>query len=95
MKMAATFVGAPGFLFDDRRQRDEFFGGAQRQVWHPVIPHLLNDALPRLLHALDDLLAGIAARITETLRKQRALVRHLLDVAGQDLVFAQALHDLL
>ena len=60
-----------------------------------MVPHLLDDALLRLLHALDHLVARRAAREPVALRQHRSLVRDLADVAGEDVGLQKVLHHLL
>ncbi len=92
---AAALVGAAGFLLDDRGERDELLGRLDRNVGRAPLPHLVDDATLRLLHALDDLIARGAARKLVGLRQQRALARHVLHRPGEDVVLHQPRDDLL
>ena len=47
---------------DANRKRDELLGGLDRKIRHPPVPDFLEDALLRLLHALDQLLARKTAQ---------------------------------
>ena len=55
-----------------------------------MVPDLVQQALLRLLHALNHLLAGDAAREIIGVGQQTAFAGNFLDVAGQDVVLAQA-----
>ena len=60
-----------------------------------MVPDFLQRALLRLLHALDHLLAGHAAREIVGIGQQTAFGRYFLDVAGQHVVGQQSRDDLL
>src|ERR1700755_2526690 len=60
-----------------------------------MLPDFMQQALLRLLHALNHLLAGNPAREVVSVRQQAALARNLLDVAGQYVVLHQACANLL
>ena len=59
------------------------------------LPDLLQHAAMRLLHALDRLLARRAAREIVGLRQQRAFLRDLADIAGEEIDLGEPRDDLL
>ena len=92
---ARALLGLAGFLLDDRGERDELLRRLERQVRRAPLPDLLQRAPLRLLHALDHLFARGAAGEPVAFRQQRSFARHVLDVAGEDIVVQEpALHDL-
>ena len=92
---ARALLGLAGFLLDDGGEDDELLGRLERQIRRAPLPGLLHHAPLRLLHARDHLLARRAAREAIAFRQQRALARHVLDVAGEDVAVEQPRHDLL
>src|SRR4029078_4897199 len=91
----ARSVAPPVLLLDDRGQDDELLRGLDRQVRRAPRPDLVQRLALRPLHAVDGLLAGLAPLALVGVGQERALARHLGDVAGEDVVVADALHDLL
>src|SRR5690242_20013313 len=75
-----------GLFLDQRCQNHELLRGSERQVRSTMVPNLVQQALLRLLHALNHLLAADAAREIIGVGQQTALARNFLDVASQDVV---------
>ena len=70
-------------------------GRLHRNVRIAAFPDFAEHPLLRLLHALDHLLAGGAARKLVGLRQQRSFARNFANAAGEDLILRQPRHDLL
>ena len=92
---ARPLVGLAGLLFDDGGQRDHFIGRGDRQVSRTPLPDLVEQLLLVARHFLQQLVAAGAALEFIGFRQQRTFTRNFMDVAGQNLVIAQTLDDLL
>ena len=91
---AGAFIRLAGFLLDDGGQRDEFVFRLERQIGGATVPDLVHQPGLVVLHLLQELVAGHAARNTIGLRQQHALAGNLANLTGQKLRLVQALDDL-
>ena len=92
---AAALVGKRRLLLHDRGKRDQLRRSLDRQVRSAPAPHIGEHPVALALHAIDDVLACVAARELVGLGQQAALRRDRLDFAGEHLVRVQAIDDLL
>ena len=90
-----ALVGLAGFLLDQRGEYHQLLRTLDRQIRCAPIPDVLDQPALLLLHVLDQLLARGTAREAIGVRKNRAFLRYILDVAGQHIVVQQTLNHLL
>src|SRR5262249_27299407 len=83
---ARALLGLARLFLDDGRKNDELLGRLERQIGIAAIPYFPHQAVLRLAHALEHLLAREAAVEMVAVRQQAAFPRDILDVAGETLV---------